>query len=75
MVVYVCIECADDTKSGCTFTTKREMLPMMCGPDPQGYVKACRFMEAPPKEKGIIGFPEHLARRPERNADNCRKFQ
>lgn len=74
MAVFVCIECADDTKSGCTFTTKRELLPMMCAPDPQGYAKICRWQEVPQKEKGIIGFPKHLVR-PERNKDNCRKFE
>ena len=61
MTTYVCIECADDTKSGCTFTTKRDVLPIICRADCQGYARIPRWMEVPPKEKGIIGFPEHLA--------------
>jgi hypothetical protein len=62
MAVYVCIQCADDTRSGCTFTTKRELLPMMCAPDPQGYAKICRWDEVPDRKQTKIGFPEYLAR-------------
>lgn len=44
---YVCIECSESTV-GCTLiTSKEKTLPVMCGPDCQGYMRACKWLPVP----------------------------
>jgi hypothetical protein len=45
---YVCIRCAG-VKDACTLHSSRRMLPLTCGPDGQGYIVACDWLEVPEK--------------------------
>jgi hypothetical protein len=46
---YVCIRCTG-LKNACTFHRgDGRHLPLLCGPDANGYLKCCDWLEVPPK--------------------------
>jgi len=62
MTQYVCTRCK--TGKACTFDKQGDHLPLICHFDSEGRVIQPIWHEVPEK-KGIVGFPDYIARRPQ----------